>query len=47
VTILSDIAPGKSENSGEQTKAAATNRKRQIIGAARLELKMPVFVGIS
>jgi hypothetical protein len=45
--ILSDIAPGKSANSREQTKAVATNGKRQIIGTGLLEPKMAEFVEVS
>jgi hypothetical protein len=43
--ILSDIAPARSENSGEQMKTAATNGQWQIADAIAFDRKMPAFVG--
>jgi hypothetical protein len=43
--ILSDITPGKSENSGEQTKTAATNGRWQIADSVALQRNCACLLG--
>ena len=44
--ISSDIAREKSESGGSQTKAVATDRREQIVGAERRAQEIAVFIGL-